>query len=86
MKASYIDKIARQIISKGGYEKEFIHSTGHGVGLDIHEYPFISKNSDFIIEDNMVFTIEPGIYLNDDFGVRVEDIVQIKMEKLIYYN
>ncbi len=75
MKASQIDKIARDIIIKAGYGKEFIHSTGHGVGLDIHEYPNINSKSDIIIEDNMVFTVEPGIYLPNQFGVRIEDTI-----------
>ena len=73
MKASDIDKLARDVIAKAGYEKYFIHSTGHGVGLDIHEFPNINSKSDVIIEENMVFTIEPGIYLPDEFGVRIED-------------
>ncbi len=75
MKASSIDKIARDIISRAGFEKYFVHSTGHGVGLDIHEYPNISSRSDVIIEENMVFTIEPGIYLPNKFGIRIEDTV-----------
>jgi Xaa-Pro aminopeptidase len=75
MKASEIDKIARDVIEDAGYGKYFIHSTGHGVGLDIHEYPFISKRCDMVIEDNMVFTVEPGIYLEDEFGIRIEDMV-----------
>lgn len=83
MKASQIDKLARDVIIKAGYEKYFIHSTGHGVGLDIHEYPNISARSDFIIEDNMVFTVEPGIYLPNEFGVRIEDTVVMKNGKAI---
>ena len=75
MKASTIDKIARDYIEKSGYGKYFVHSTGHGVGLDIHEYPNINNKNDLIIEDNMVFTIEPGIYLSDEFGVRIEDTI-----------
>lgn len=78
MKASQIDKIARDIISDGGYSKFFIHSLGHGVGLDIHELPVISSRSDTVIEDGMVFTIEPGIYLPNEFGVRIEDMVVMK--------
>ncbi len=78
IKAKKIDKIAREIIEKAGYGKYFIHSTGHGVGLDIHEYPNISSRSDVIIEENMVFTIEPGIYLPKKFGVRIEDTVVMK--------
>ncbi len=75
MKASQIDSLARDIIIKAGYGKYFIHSTGHGVGLDIHEFPIINSKSDTIIEENMVFTIEPGIYLPNEFGVRIEDTV-----------
>ncbi|MEA3497655.1 MAG: M24 family metallopeptidase [Campylobacterota bacterium] len=77
-KASKIDKYARDIIEKSGYGKQFVHSTGHGVGLDIHEYPNINSRSDVIIEENMIFTVEPGIYLNDKFGVRIEDTVVMK--------
>ncbi|MFK2823474.1 M24 family metallopeptidase [Arcobacter sp. YIC-80] len=83
MKASQIDKLARDIIEKAGYGKYFVHSTGHGVGLDIHEFPNINSRSDVIIEDNMVFTIEPGIYLPDEFGVRIEDTVVMKNGKAI---
>lgn len=78
MKASSIDKMARNVIEKAGYGKYFVHGTGHGVGLDIHEFPNINSRSDIIIEDNMVFTVEPGIYLNDNFGVRIEDTVVMK--------
>ncbi|MEA3314389.1 MAG: aminopeptidase P family protein [Campylobacterota bacterium] len=81
MKASRIDKLARDVIEKSGYGKYFVHSTGHGVGLDIHEYPNINSKNDLIIEDNMVFTIEPGIYLNNKFGVRIEDTVVMKNGK-----
>ncbi len=90
MRASDIDKIARDIIDKAGFGKYFVHSTGHGVGLDIHEYPNISSRSDIIIENNMVFTIEPGIYLPDNvtkdnnfFGVRIEDTVAMQNGKAV---
>ena len=83
MKASQIDKFARDIIEKSGYGKEFVHSTGHGVGLDIHEYPNINSRSDVIIENNMVFTVEPGIYLNDKFGVRIEDTVVMQKGRAV---
>jgi Xaa-Pro aminopeptidase len=75
MKAKEIDALARQVIEKAGYGEYFVHSTGHGVGLDIHEHPFINTKNDLVIEDNMVFTIEPGIYLPNEFGVRIEDTV-----------
>jgi len=81
MKASDIDKIARDIIAKAGFEKQFVHSTGHGVGLDIHEMPYISSKSETIIEEGMVFTIEPGIYLEGEFGVRIEDMVVMQNSK-----
>jgi len=75
MKAKEIDNIAREIIIKAGFGEYFVHSTGHGVGLDIHEMPYISTKSDTIIEDGMVYTIEPGIYIPDEFGIRIEDMV-----------
>ncbi len=81
MRASQIDKLTRDLITDAGYGKYFIHSTGHGVGLDIHEFPNINSKSDTIIKENMVFTIEPGIYLPEEFGVRIEDTVVMKNGK-----
>ena len=83
MKASDVDKLTRDIIEKAGFGKYFVHSTGHGVGLDIHEFPFINSKSDLIIENNMVFTIEPGIYLPNEFGVRIEDTIVMQNGKAI---
>ena len=83
MKASEIDKLTRDVIEKAGFGKYFIHSTGHGVGLDIHEFPNINSKSDVIIEDNMVFTIEPGIYLPNEFGVRIEDTIVMQNGKAV---
>ncbi len=77
VKAKEIDRAAREVIAKAGYEKAFVHSTGHGVGLDIHEEPFINRKSETIIEENMIFTVEPGIYLEDQFGVRIEDMIRV---------
>lgn len=81
IKAFEIDKIARDYINKAGYGEFFIHSTGHGVGLDIHEFPNINTKNDLVIEDNMVFTVEPGIYLPNEFGVRIEDCVVMQNGK-----
>jgi len=75
MKAKKVDALTRNIIEKAGFGKYYVHSTGHGVGLDIHEMPYISSKSDTIIEDGMVYTIEPGIYIPDEFGIRIEDMV-----------
>lgn len=77
VKCSHIDKVARDVITKAGYGKYFSHSTGHGVGLDIHELPVISTSSKDILQEGMVFTIEPGIYLPDEFGVRIEDMILV---------
>ena len=73
--AKDIDLAARKVIEKYGYGDYFTHSTGHGVGIDIHEAPRISFQSDEIIEENTVFTIEPGIYIPEKGGVRLENIV-----------
>ncbi len=75
MKAKEIDALTRDIIEKGGMGKYYVHSTGHGVGLDIHEMPYISSKSDTVVEDGMVYTIEPGIYIPNEFGIRIEDMV-----------
>ncbi|MEW6215071.1 MAG: Xaa-Pro peptidase family protein [Nitrospirota bacterium] len=73
-----IDSTARDIIKKAGYGKFFGHGTGHGVGLQVHESPHITWNKKEIIKENMVFTIEPGIYVPGLGGVRIEDMVVVK--------
>ncbi len=83
MKAKKIDALARGVIEKAGFGKYFVHSTGHGVGLDIHEMPYISSRSNTIIEDGMVFTIEPGIYIEGEFGIRIEDMVVMDSGKAV---
>lgn len=77
MMAKELDKAARDVIEKAGYGKYFVHSLGHGVGLDIHEYPYINKKSNEILKENTVFTIEPGIYIPGFCGVRIEDMVVV---------
>lgn len=72
-----VDKIARDIISNAGYGKCFGHSTGHGVGLDIHEKPTVSPKSDTILSSGIIITVEPGIYIENNFGVRIEDMVLV---------
>ncbi len=81
--ASEIDRIARRVIEKAGYQKYFIHSTGHGVGVEIHESPSISINSRDVLRENMVITVEPGIYLKGKFGVRIEDTLIVTKGKPI---
>ncbi len=80
VKANKIDKIARDYIAKKGFGKYFQHALGHGVGVDVHEAPTISPLSDDIIEERMVFTVEPGIYIPDKFGIRLEDMVFVNNE------
>lgn len=75
MHARLIDKAARDIIMKAGYDDFFGHGTGHGVGLDVHELPRISRLGRETVRSGMVFTIEPGIYLPGVGGVRIEDMV-----------
>jgi len=75
MKAKEVDALTRDLITKAGFGEYYVHSTGHGVGLDIHEMPYISSRSDTVIEDGMVYTIEPGIYIPGEFGIRIEDMV-----------
>ena len=76
-----IDNIARQYIEEQGYGAYFNHSLGHGVGIDVHELPVLKPKGDILLEDNMIFTIEPGIYLPDKFGVRLEQTVLINNGK-----
>lgn len=70
------DKVARDVIVEAGYGSHFTHGIGHGIGLDIHEIPYFG-NSDETIEAGMVLTDEPGVYLADKYGVRIEDDIII---------
>lgn len=70
-----VDATCRSVIEKAGYAKYFIHSTGHGIGLEIHEPPWLRIKNQEVLKTNMAITIEPGIYIKDKFGVRIEDSV-----------
>ena len=72
-----IDKAARDIITDAGYGKEFNHRLGHFIGKDVHEYGDVSAVFDMPVEAGMIFSIEPGIYIQGDFGVRIEDLVLV---------
>ena len=76
-RAEDVDRAARQVIEQAGYGEYFIHRTGHGLGLEVHEPPYIVDGNDMVLQPGMVFTIEPGIYLPDKGGVRIEDDVVI---------
>ena len=72
---SEVEEVAREIMGKE--EKYFVHALGHGIGLDVHEYPRVAVSSKNRLEEGMVITVEPGIYLPEAFGIRYEDMVLI---------
>ncbi len=75
------DRAARDVLREYGYEELFIHSTGHGVGLEVHEYPRLTKDAAGKFQEGMVVTVEPGIY--GKYGVRIEDLVLVKKRPVI---
>ena len=77
VRAEEVDLAARRVIDSAGYGDRFIHRTGHGIGLEEHEEPYIVAGNAEPLTEGMCFSIEPGIYLDGDFGVRIEDIVAV---------
>ena len=75
VRASEVDAAARGVITAAGYGPNFLHRTGHGLGIDVHEPPYITASSETILMEGHVFSIEPGIYLAGRFGIRLEEIV-----------
>ena len=73
--AKEIDRVCRGVIEKSGYGPFFTHRTGHGIGIDGHEGPSAQEGEHTVIAPGMAFSIEPGIYLPGEFGVRIEDLV-----------
>jgi Xaa-Pro aminopeptidase len=80
MLAPDLDAAARTVIEDAGFGSNFSHSLGHGIGLRIHEWPRVSYSVEYALPDRAVITIEPGIYLPDRFGIRIEDMVQLHPE------
>jgi D-alanyl-D-alanine dipeptidase len=72
-----VDRAARRVIDGGGFGDRFIHRTGHGIGLEVHEPPYAVEGDETLLEPGMTFSVEPGIYLEGRFGVRIEDIVAV---------
>ena len=72
-----VDAVAREIIDAAGHGERFGHGLGHGVGMEVHEAPRLSSRSDDVIEVGEVVTIEPGVYLPGELGVRIEDLVTV---------
>lgn len=75
--AQDVDRAARRVIEASGYGQRFLHRTGHGIGLEVHEPPWIVEGSEVELRPGMTFSVEPGVYLEDRFGVRIEDIVAV---------
>ena len=77
-----VDQAARDVIAAAGYGPRFLHRTGHGLGIDVHEPPYITATSETALQLGNVFSIEPGIYLDGRFGVRLEDVVVVRENDL----
>ena len=77
MTCEAIDAAARSVLAEAGLAEYFIHRTGHGIGLDVHEEPYIVAGNDLVLEEGMAFSIEPGVYLPGRWGARIEDIVAV---------
>jgi D-alanyl-D-alanine dipeptidase len=75
-----IDRVARAVITRAGFGEQFIHRTGHGIGVTTHEPPYMVEGEEQLLVPGMCFSIEPGIYLAGRFGVRIEDIVAVTAE------
>lgn len=75
--AQEVDRAARQVIAQAGYGQYFVHRTGHGLGLEVHEPPYIVEGNEELLQPGMTFTVEPGIYLPGQGGVRIEDDVLV---------
>ncbi len=75
--AESLDAVAREIITEAGYGDRFIHRLGHGIGMDTHEHPYLVEGNEQVIERGMAFSIEPGIYVPGEWGMRIEDIVAV---------
>jgi Xaa-Pro dipeptidase len=81
VQARAVDKAARDVIAAAGYVEFFLHRTGHGMGIDIHEPPYITATAETVLEEGHVFSIEPGIYLAGKFGIRLEEIVILRGDR-----
>ena len=75
--AESIDAASRSVIDDAGFGEYFITRTGHGIGLEVHEHPYLVAGNSITLEAGMAFSVEPGIYLPGEFGVRIEDIVVV---------
>jgi Xaa-Pro dipeptidase len=81
-----VDAAARSVLADAGLAEHFIHRTGHGIGLDVHEEPYIVTGNDLALEAGMTFSVEPGVYLAGRWGARIEDIVAVTARGVERYN
>ncbi len=82
MTAGQVDGLAREVLEKEGYGEYFTHSLGHGIGLRIHEYPTVAKGRETVLQDGMVFSNEPGVYVVGEYGIRIEDTTVLQEGRL----
>ena len=80
-----VDSACRKYIDEKNYGQYFIHSTGHGIGLEVHELPTVSYRSDTKLKENMAITVEPGIYIENKFGIRIEDSLIVKKNPIVMH-
>jgi Xaa-Pro aminopeptidase/Xaa-Pro dipeptidase len=85
VKCKDVDFACRKYIEDKNYGKYFIHSTGHGIGLEVHEAPTVSLRSETLLEENMAITVEPGIYIPNKFGIRIEDSLIVKQKPIVMH-
>jgi Xaa-Pro aminopeptidase len=78
--AQDVDRAVRAVVREAGFAERFIHRTGHGIGLEVHEPPYVIEGNGTVLEPGMTFSVEPGIYLDGRFGVRIEDVVAVTAE------
>ncbi|NUR80371.1 MAG: aminopeptidase P family protein, partial [Dermatophilaceae bacterium] len=81
-----VDRAARGVLADAGLAEHFIHRTGHGIGLDVHEEPYVVEGNDLPLEADMTFSIEPGVYLSGRWGARIEDIVAVTADGVERFN
>ncbi len=80
-----VDFACRKYIEEKNYGQYFIHSTGHGIGLEVHELPTVSYRSETKLKENMAITVEPGIYIENKFGIRIEDSLIVKDRPVVMH-
>ena len=77
IRAEQVDAAAREPITEAGLGERFVHRTGHGIGLEVHEDPYIVAGNELLLEPGMAFSVEPGVYFDGDWGARIEDVVVV---------